>query len=184
MLAEAKARGRADHQGGARRAVALISEEEIVKQAERRPRRSSRTPRPREREIRLGAEDYADDILNTLEVNLTKFIAAVQRGPRPAAGPRRSRSRLAAGAEPAAAAPPIPRLVLPRPRVLSDNFLSHASRLRCDAHESVLVSHPRVLRDCFSGDTSATSGRARAVSSPRARPRRRPTSLTNAPHAG
>ena len=36
--------------------------------------------RAREREIRLGAEDYADDILNTLEVNLTKFIAAVQRG--------------------------------------------------------------------------------------------------------
>jgi hypothetical protein len=33
-----------------------------------------------EREIRLGAEDYADEILNTLEVNLSKFIAAVQRG--------------------------------------------------------------------------------------------------------
>src|SRR5882757_5758562 len=36
--------------------------------------------RAREREIRLGAEDYADDILNTLEVNLQKFTAAVQRG--------------------------------------------------------------------------------------------------------
>jgi len=36
--------------------------------------------RAREREIRLGAEDYADEILNTLEVNLSKFIAAVQRG--------------------------------------------------------------------------------------------------------
>ena len=34
----------------------------------------------REREIRLGAEDYADEILNTLEVNLSKFIAAVRRG--------------------------------------------------------------------------------------------------------
>src|SRR6185437_13150655 len=34
----------------------------------------------RERQIRLGAEDYADEILNTLEVNLSKFIAAVQRG--------------------------------------------------------------------------------------------------------
>ena len=31
-------------------------------------------------EIRLGAEDYADEILGTLEVNLTKFIAAVGRG--------------------------------------------------------------------------------------------------------
>ena len=36
--------------------------------------------RLREREIRLGAEDYADEILNTLEVNLMKFIAAVRRG--------------------------------------------------------------------------------------------------------
>jgi hypothetical protein len=34
----------------------------------------------REREIRLGAEDYADDILNTLETNLQKFLQAVQRG--------------------------------------------------------------------------------------------------------
>jgi len=34
----------------------------------------------REREIRLGAEDYADDILSTLEVNLQKFLQAVQRG--------------------------------------------------------------------------------------------------------
>ena len=44
------------------------------------PRTSSRTPAAREREIRLGAEDYADEILDTLEVNLTKFIAAVGRG--------------------------------------------------------------------------------------------------------
>jgi len=34
----------------------------------------------REREVRLGAEDYADQILSTLEVNLGKFLAAVQRG--------------------------------------------------------------------------------------------------------
>ena len=30
--------------------------------------------------VRLGAEDYADEILSTLEVNLQKFLAAVQRG--------------------------------------------------------------------------------------------------------
>src|SRR6185503_16318168 len=47
--------------------------------------------RAREREIRLGAEDYADEILNTLEANLSKFIAAVQRG----------RERLAGKDEPA-----------------------------------------------------------------------------------
>ena len=36
--------------------------------------------RNQEREIRLGAEDYADEILKTLETNLDKFLAAVQRG--------------------------------------------------------------------------------------------------------
>ena len=59
-----------------------------------RPRRCARptsSARGREREIRLGAEDYADEILNTLEVNLSKFIAAVQRG----------RDRLAGKDEPA-----------------------------------------------------------------------------------
>ena len=34
----------------------------------------------REREIRLGAEDYADQVLGTLETNLDKFLSAVQRG--------------------------------------------------------------------------------------------------------
>ena len=44
------------------------------------PARVLEDARAREREIRLGAEDYADEILNTLEVNLSKFIAAVRRG--------------------------------------------------------------------------------------------------------
>ena len=42
-------------------------------------RTSSRTPAGA-REIVLGAEDYADEILNTLEINLSKFTAAVERG--------------------------------------------------------------------------------------------------------
>ena len=58
----------------------LISNEEVVKQAERQADEIIEEARAREREIRLGAEDYADEILNTLEVNLSKFIAAVQRG--------------------------------------------------------------------------------------------------------
>ena len=37
-------------------------------------------PMVRERELRLGAEDYAAEILDTREVNLSKFSAAVQRG--------------------------------------------------------------------------------------------------------
>ena len=36
--------------------------------------------REREREVRLGAEDYADEVLGNLEMNLEKFIAAVRRG--------------------------------------------------------------------------------------------------------
>ena len=58
----------------------LISQEEVTKQAERAAEDIVEDARAREREIRLGAEDYADEILNTLEVNLSKFIAAVQRG--------------------------------------------------------------------------------------------------------
>ena len=58
----------------------LVGDEEVTKQAERAAEDIIEDARAREREIRLGAEDYADEILNTLEVNLSKFIAAVQRG--------------------------------------------------------------------------------------------------------
>jgi hypothetical protein len=36
--------------------------------------------RAEEREIRLGAEDYAGEIISTFEVNLSKFIAAIRHG--------------------------------------------------------------------------------------------------------
>ena len=62
------------------RQTRLVSEQEITKQAERAAEDIIEDARAREREIRLGAEDYADEILNTLEVNLQKFLAAVQRG--------------------------------------------------------------------------------------------------------
>lgn len=58
----------------------LVSDEEVTKQAERAADEIVEDARAREREIRLGAEDYADKILNTLEVNLQKFTAAVRRG--------------------------------------------------------------------------------------------------------
>jgi len=58
----------------------LISHEEVTKAAERAAEDIVEEAQAREREIRLGAEDYADEILNTLEINLSKFIAAVQRG--------------------------------------------------------------------------------------------------------
>jgi len=58
----------------------LIAEQEVTRQAERGAEEIVQDARDREREIRLGAEDYADEILSTLELNLSKFIAAVQRG--------------------------------------------------------------------------------------------------------
>ena len=58
----------------------LVSQEEVTRQAEREAEDIIGDAQAREREIRLGAEDYADEILGTLEVNLSKFIGAVQRG--------------------------------------------------------------------------------------------------------
>src|SRR5918912_659749 len=52
----------------------------IVKERQEMLAEAKREAERIEREIRLGAEDYADEILNTLEVNLQKFLAAVQRG--------------------------------------------------------------------------------------------------------
>jgi cell division septum initiation protein DivIVA len=80
MLAEAKREAARIIMAAGARAAKLIDEEEIKKQAERAAEDIVEDARAREREIRLGAEDYADEILNTLEVNLSKFIAAVQRG--------------------------------------------------------------------------------------------------------
>jgi cell division septum initiation protein DivIVA len=58
----------------------LVSQHELIRQAERAADEIIEGAHAREREIRLGAEDYADEILDTLELNLTKFIAAIQRG--------------------------------------------------------------------------------------------------------
>lgn len=62
------------------KASALASETEIVKLAEQQAAETLDKARAHEREIRLGAEDYADEMLANLEVNLGKLLAAVQRG--------------------------------------------------------------------------------------------------------
>ncbi len=80
MLAEAKREAERIVKDGRERAERLIADEEIVKAAERAAEDIIEDARAQEREIRLGAEDYADEILDTLETNLTKFINAVQRG--------------------------------------------------------------------------------------------------------
>jgi cell division septum initiation protein DivIVA len=80
MLAEAKREAERIVKEAREKQDALINEQEVTKQAERVAEEIIDDAKSREREIRLGAEDYADDILNTLEVNLSKFIGAVQRG--------------------------------------------------------------------------------------------------------
>lgn len=62
------------------RAEAIASEQEIVKLAEQQRADILDDARAREREIRLGAEDYADEMLANLEVNLGKLLTSVQRG--------------------------------------------------------------------------------------------------------
>jgi cell division septum initiation protein DivIVA len=80
MLAEAKREAERIVTEARERQEHLISHEEVTKAAERAAEDIVEEAQAREREIRLGAEDYADEILNTLEINLSKFIAAVQRG--------------------------------------------------------------------------------------------------------
>ena len=80
MLAEAKREAERIVTEARDKAAQEASEQEVIKQAEREAADILEDARSREREIRLGAEDYADEILGTLEVNLGKFLAAVQRG--------------------------------------------------------------------------------------------------------
>ena len=86
MLAEAKKEAERIIKEARERQERLIGEEEVTKQAERAAEDIIEEARAREREIRLGAEDYADEILNTLEINLSKFNAAAERGRRRHAG--------------------------------------------------------------------------------------------------
>jgi cell division septum initiation protein DivIVA len=80
MLAEAKTESDRIVKEANDQAERLVSEQEVVKMAERNAAQIMEDARAREREIRLGAEDYADEVLETLETNLAKFLAAVKRG--------------------------------------------------------------------------------------------------------
>ncbi len=80
MLAEAKREADRIVSEAREHAAREISQQEIVRKAEREAESILEAARLREREVRLGAEDYADEVLGTLEVNLGKFLAAVQRG--------------------------------------------------------------------------------------------------------
>jgi hypothetical protein len=64
-----------------------VSGHQLVREAERVAEGIIDDARGREREIRAGAEDYPDDILDTLEVNLSGSSRPSTR-PRAPAGPR------------------------------------------------------------------------------------------------
>jgi vacuolar-type H+-ATPase subunit H len=87
LLAAGKREAERILEGAGERQTQLVSQHEVIRQAELAAEGIIEDARAREREIRLGAEDYAEEILYTLEVNLSKFIAAVQRGRERLQGP-------------------------------------------------------------------------------------------------
>jgi cell division septum initiation protein DivIVA len=62
------------------RQTQLASHHELIHQAEHAADEIIEDARAHEHELRQGAQDYADEILNTFELNLAKFIAAIQLG--------------------------------------------------------------------------------------------------------
>ncbi len=80
MLDEARSESDRIIQQAREEAEKITSEQEVLKQAEKQGADIVEDSRRREREIRLGAEDYADDVLGNLEGNLGKLLDAVQRG--------------------------------------------------------------------------------------------------------
>jgi cell division septum initiation protein DivIVA len=92
MLAEAKREAERIVGDARDKASQEASEQEVVKRAEREAAEILEEARQREREVRLGAEDYADEVLGTLEVNLGKFLQAVQRGRERLQGPSEDQS--------------------------------------------------------------------------------------------
>jgi len=80
MLEEAEKEANRILEEARERAQAIASEQEVVRLAEQQAADMIDKARAQEREIRLGAEDYADEMLANLEVNLGKLLTAVQRG--------------------------------------------------------------------------------------------------------
>src|SRR4051794_795185 len=87
LLAEAEREAERMVKEARERQIQLVSGHELIRQAERATADITDDARAQEREIHVGAEDYADEILETLELNLAKFIAAVQRGRQRLQGP-------------------------------------------------------------------------------------------------
>ena len=80
MLAEAKREAERLIGEARDQAQREASQQEVVKLAERQAHELVEQARAKERETRLGAEDYADGILENLHHNLGKIMDALERG--------------------------------------------------------------------------------------------------------
>ena len=80
MIEEAEKEAKQILEDAKEQAKGLAGESEVVKLAEKQSNEILEDARNKEREIRLSAEDYADEMLANLEVNLGKLLTAVQRG--------------------------------------------------------------------------------------------------------
>jgi hypothetical protein len=87
MLSAAQREAQRMVAGAGERQTQLVRQHELARQAECAAEEILDGARAREREIRLGAEDYADEILDTLEVNVSRFIAVIRRGRERLQGP-------------------------------------------------------------------------------------------------
>jgi hypothetical protein len=67
-------------QEGRRRAAEMTSKEVIRREAHRNAEEIVEQARVEERRMRLQAEDYADEILESMQSNLDKFAEAARRG--------------------------------------------------------------------------------------------------------
>jgi hypothetical protein len=67
--------------------TALVAQHQLIRDAERAAEEIIERALAREREIRLGVENYAEEIFDTLELNLAKVTAAIQRGRQRLRGP-------------------------------------------------------------------------------------------------
>ncbi len=80
MLDEAEKEATRIQDEAQQKAESMAAETEIARLAEEQASQTVEEAQAKEREIRLGAEDYADEMLANLEVNLGKLLTAVQRG--------------------------------------------------------------------------------------------------------
>jgi cell division septum initiation protein DivIVA len=79
MLAQAKREAEQIAAETRERQTQLVSHHALIRQAEHAADEIIQDARAHEGELRQGAQDYADEILNTFELNLAKFMAAIQR---------------------------------------------------------------------------------------------------------